>query len=62
MMLRMAPPLVFCLAIGLRRGPLTDAGAVFYVIGFYMVTLAVDTWLSVGRISLAWSSRRDSRG
>jgi hypothetical protein len=58
MLLRMAPPLVFCMAIGFRRGPLTDAGAVFYVIGFYMVTLAVDTWLSVGRISLASLSRK----
>ena len=58
MMLRMAPPLLLCMLVGLRRGPLTDAGMVFYMIGFYLVTLAVDTWLSVGRISPAVSSRK----
>ena len=58
MLLRMVPPLALCAAVGLRRGPLTDAGMVFYMIGFYLVTLAVDTWLSVSRISPAVSPRR----
>jgi hypothetical protein len=58
MLLRMVPPLALCAAVGLRRGPLTDAGIVFYMIGFYLVTLAVDTWLSVRRISPAVSPRR----
>ncbi|HVU90002.1 MAG TPA: hypothetical protein VHD36_21905 [Pirellulales bacterium] len=57
-MLRMAPPLFLCMLVGLRRGPLTEAGIVFYMIGFYLVTLAVDTWLSVSRISPAVSSRK----
>ncbi len=58
MMLRLAPPLMLCMAIGMRRGPLTEAGIVFYMIGFYLLTLAVDTWLSVRRISPAVSSKR----
>jgi hypothetical protein len=58
MLLRMVPPLALCAVVGLRRGPLTDAGIVFYMIGFYLVTLAVDTWLSVRRISPAMSPRR----
>lgn len=58
MLLRMVPPLALCAAVGLRRGPLTDAGIVFYMIGFYLITLAVDTWLSVRRISPAMSPRR----
>ena len=58
MLLRMVPPLALCAAVGLRRGPLTDAGMVFYMIGFYLVTLAVDTCLSVSRISPAVSPRR----
>jgi hypothetical protein len=62
MLLRMVPPLALCAVVGLRRGPLTDAGIVFYMIGFYLVTLAVDTWLSVRRISPAMSPRRVSHG
>jgi hypothetical protein len=58
MLLRMAPPLVYCLAVGWRHGPEGGAGVVFYVIGFYMVVLAADTCLSVRRVPRITSSRR----
>jgi hypothetical protein len=50
MLLRMALPLAFCTVVQFRRhGPLVDNGLALYVVGFYMLTLATDTWLSVGR-------------
>jgi hypothetical protein len=47
MLLRMVVPLSFCLVIATGRGPLAEAGCVYYILIFYLVTLAVDTVLSL---------------
>jgi len=58
MMLRMALPLAFCMIIYLQGGPLADAGLVLYLLVFYMVALAADTWQALGRVkSLATGSK-----
>jgi hypothetical protein len=47
MTLRMSVPLACVLGVELGRGPLADAGFVYYVLVFYLVTLAVETGLWV---------------
>jgi hypothetical protein len=50
---RMGLPLGFCLLMHLRGGALVEAGIVFYVLAFYIVTLAVETWLLVDQLGLS---------
>jgi hypothetical protein len=46
MLPRMFVPLVGALVIRVAGGPLYDAGALYFVIGFYLLTLAIETvWL-----------------
>ena len=47
MALRMFVPLAFCLVVAALGGPLAEAGCVYYVLVFYLVTLAVDTVLAL---------------
>jgi hypothetical protein len=46
MLVRTGVPLVLALLI-LRRGPLVDAGAVHYLVVFYLMALGLETWLSL---------------
>lgn len=59
-MLRMSLPLAFCIVVMLRPGPLAEAGLPLYLIGFYIVALAADTWLWVGRLQSSQTSSRES--
>jgi hypothetical protein len=47
MFMRMTIPLAAVLGVQLSRSPLADAGFVYYVLVFYLVTLAVETGLWV---------------
>lgn len=51
MLLRMGIPLVSCLAIYYRGGWLVDGGMVYYLLVFYPLTVAAETWLDVTRLS-----------
>jgi hypothetical protein len=44
---RMGIPLVSAFAIHLHRGPLAEAGLLYYLVVFYLVTLAADVALSL---------------
>ncbi len=46
---RMTLPLTVCVVAQLQGGALAQAGFVFYIIAFYLVSLAIDTWLATGR-------------
>ena len=59
-LIRMAPPLAFCVLVGLQRGPLFDAGAIWYLIGFYMIVLVSDTWHALGRLKPIAPQSRES--
>ena len=56
---RMAVPLGCALVIFWSRGPLFDAGLLVYLIGFYLVALAADTWLAVVRTGAAGEPSRE---
>jgi len=47
MSIRMALPLTACVVVELTRGTLSAAGFVYFVLGFYLVALTVDTLLAV---------------
>jgi hypothetical protein len=47
MALRMGLPLVAVVVVTLQNGPLAEGGFVGYVLVFYVVTLVVETWLSL---------------
>jgi hypothetical protein len=51
MTLRMALPLAACMAVHLSASSLDAAGFVFYVLGFYLLALPIDTLLSVTAIA-----------
>ena len=44
---RMGLPLAACVMVYLRGGGLVEAGFAYYVLGFYLVTLAVETMVAV---------------
>jgi hypothetical protein len=44
---RMGIPLAFGFAIQLRGGPLVEVGFIYYLLIFYLISLAVETWLSL---------------
>jgi hypothetical protein len=50
MTLRMVVPLSAVAAVYWWDGPLTETGMVFYVLAFYMITLAVETYLAVRKV------------
>jgi len=45
--IRMGIPLIAALAVFFQRGPLADAGFLYYLIVFYLVTLSTETFLSL---------------
>jgi len=47
MAIRMALPLATCVVVELSRGPLSAAGFVYFVLGFYLVALPIETVLAV---------------
>lgn len=49
MMARMGVPLLVCVIVYVRRGRLAEAGFVYYLLAFYLVTLIVETVLQVGQ-------------
>lgn len=64
--IRMALPLVVCLIVeyGDRNQPgtpgqLAEHGLSLYIVGFYLVALAIDTWLTVGRIQSPPTSSKE---
>jgi hypothetical protein len=56
MAVRMLPPLGVCVALAARGVSGRDHLAfIVYLLAFYLVTLALETWLSVGRVAPATS-------
>jgi hypothetical protein len=49
MLVRMAIPLGFCLFIFTQQGALARSGGILYVLVFYLIVLATETWMAVGR-------------
>jgi len=49
MMARMGVPLLVCVIVYVQRGRLAEAGFVYYLLAFYLVTLIVETVLQVGQ-------------
>lgn len=47
MLVRMSVPLLALFLLPQAGGPLADSGVAGMLIGFYLVTLAVETWLSL---------------
>jgi hypothetical protein len=58
---RMVLPMLTCGAVCWRGGPLAEAGMAFYLVVFYMIILAVETWVAVGRTGGAQAVPGDSR-
>jgi hypothetical protein len=50
MTLRMIVPLLAVAAVYWWDGPLAEAGMVFFVLAFYMIMLAAETYLAVRRV------------
>jgi hypothetical protein len=57
MAVRMALPLAACILVQLKGGPLAAAGFVYFVLGFYLVALPVETLLAVCGIQGRTSGR-----
>ena len=54
---RMGIPLAAFLVVHVKGGPLAENGFVYYILTFYLVTLAVETFLLVGN-----SPKRSPKG
>ena len=50
MFLRMGIPLAFCLVMQIQKGPLLEAGIVYYVLVFYLVVLVVETYFAMRHV------------
>lgn len=51
-MIRMVPPLALCVVLAARGiSGREHLAFVFYLLGFYLVTLAMETWTSVARVA-----------
>jgi hypothetical protein len=58
--IRMALPLVVCLIVEYGdRSPLAKHGLSLYLVGFYLLALAADTWLTIGRIQSPPTSSKE---
>jgi hypothetical protein len=54
MAIRMVPPLGICVALAAQRADGREHLAfIVYLLAFYLVTLAMETWLTVGRVAPA---------
>jgi hypothetical protein len=58
MVIRMTVPLIACLLVLLTGSRLATAGFVFYVLGFYLLALPVDTVLAVLQTAAAKESAK----
>ncbi len=57
MTIRMLPPLGVCVALAAQGiSGRAHMAFIFYLLAFYLVTLALETWLTVGRIANSSSS------
>ena len=57
MALRLGTPLALAVACEILGGPLADAGFVYYLLGFYSVTLTLETLLSLSDIERSRGGR-----
>ncbi len=48
---RTSIPLAACLVVHVYGGTLADAGFVYYILAFYLITLAVETMLATARLA-----------
>jgi hypothetical protein len=55
MMARMVVPMAIGVIVQLRVELLADAGMIFYLLGFYMATLALETAILLARIRLPFA-------
>jgi hypothetical protein len=62
MLLRMAVPLAACAVLQSQGGPLAEAGIVYYAVVFYLVTLTIDTALTLPSSSAVASTRNAHHG
>lgn len=62
MMLRLGVPLFGSLAIKIRGGAALEGGALYYLIVFYLVTLAIEIALEVCRIPGGFARPKRARG
>jgi hypothetical protein len=58
---RMFPLLAFCLVAHETGGRLAAGGVVYYVLAFYMLILALETWWAVGSVSTRVPPRVSTR-
>jgi hypothetical protein len=63
MMFRMMPPLALCVVLAARGVSGREHLAfIFYLLGFYLVTLAMETWTSVARVAAATEQTKSLQG
>ena len=60
MLLRMALPLVACLIVYQQKGPMAEAGTAYFCLVFYMLSLGVETWTTVGPAAAVESAAVES--
>lgn len=58
MMARMVVPMAIGVAVQLKVEWLADAGMIFYLLVFYMATLALETTISLARIRVPFASQK----
>ncbi len=56
MSVRMLLCMIFSLIIHLHGGPLAEAGAVLYLVVFYLATLVLEAWIAVARIQATFAA------
>ncbi len=49
--IRMSLPLAACMLVHFQKAELAAAGFVFFVLGFYLVALPIDTLLAISRLN-----------
>ena len=61
--IRMVPPLALCVVLAARGVSGRDHLAfIFYLLGFYLVALALETWTSVARVAAATEQTNSLQG
>ena len=63
MVIRMVPPLAICVGLAARGASGRDHLAfIFYLLAFYLVTLAMETWSTVARVAASHSHSNSIAG
>lgn len=52
MALRMGLPLVAVMVVSYQGGPLSQAGFAFWILAYYLIALALETWLTLKLVSI----------